>query len=265
MKYIHHDLGNLAGGQLVIVTLRGSAANVRLLDSSNLSSYKAGRRHRYYGGLAKRSPVRLQVPHSGHWHVVVDLGGYAGQIRSGVQVLPGPLKPIREQPLSSLPSLVNRDEVISSHSVNEEPCDVFISYASEDNDSFVRPLAEALRSAGLRVWYDEFALRIGDSLRQKIDRGLANSRFGIVVLSQAFFRKGWTSYELDGIVTKAVTGEQVILPIWHNVSKSEVIKYSPSLADKLARNTATHTVDEISEEIADMILEGDSGRSRNRR
>ena len=116
----------------------------------------------------------------------------------------------------------------------------------------VRPLASALREGGLDVWYDEFEL-IGDSLGRKIDAGLARSRFGVVVMSRQFFRTGWTNYELDGIVTKVVTGEQILLPIWHNVSKQEVIDYSPSLADKLARSTATHTVKEIAAEIISVI------------
>ncbi len=74
-----------------------------------------------------------------------------------------------------------------------------------------------------------------------------------MVLSQSFFGKGWTEYELDGLVTRAVSGEQILLPIWHNVSKKEVMGYSPSLADRLARSTATHTVEEIAAEIADVI------------
>lgn len=89
----------------------------------------------------------------------------------------------------------------------------FISHASEDKDEVVRPLANALKNLGIKVWYDEFEMRIGDSLRRKIDKGLANSRFGIVVVSRDFIKKGWTNYELDGIITKAVSGEQIILPI----------------------------------------------------
>jgi hypothetical protein len=58
---------------------------------------------------------------------------------------------------------------------------------------------------------------------------------------------------LDGLVTKAVTGDQILLPIWHKISKQEVIDYSPSLADKLARNTAMHTVEEIVQEIESVI------------
>ena len=254
MRFIHHDLGNLHGGEIVQVTLKGSAANVRLVDNSNFNNFRAGRRHRFYGGHAKKSPVRLQVPRAGHWHVVVDLGGYGGQVRSSAQVLPGQLKPVREQPLASVPSLLHEDRISTLTNSNGIVHDVFISHASEDKDTVVRPLANALKSAGLRVWYDEFELNIGDSLRRKIDRGLASSRFGVVVLSKAFFDKGWTNYELDGIVTRAVSGEQIILPIWHNVTKAEVIDYSPSLADKLARSTATHTVEEIGAEIAELIL-----------
>ena len=70
------------------VTLDGSAANVRLMDQSNFNSYKAGRRHRYFGGLAKSSPVRLQVPRSATWHVTVDMEGLRGTVRSGMRVIP---------------------------------------------------------------------------------------------------------------------------------------------------------------------------------
>jgi hypothetical protein len=256
MKFTHYKLGHLSSGQIVEVTLSGSAANVKLMDSSNFQNYKNGRRHKYYGGLAKKSPIKLQVPRSGQWHVTVDMAGLRGTVRSSIRTLPGPLPTIREAPLSSIPGLVRRehnDLDTSFDNENERIYDVFISHASEDKDEVVRPLANALKDKGLQVWFDEFELRIGDSLRRKIDKGLANSRFGIVVLSQSFLKKGWTNYELDGLVTKTVTGEQILLPIWHNISKREVIEYSPSLADKLARNTATHTVEEIASEIAQVI------------
>ena len=137
----------------------------------------------------------------------------------------------------------------------EKEYDVFISHASEDKDEVARPLAEALRNNGLSVWYDEFELRIGDSLRRKIDKGIANSNFGVIVISRDFISKGWTNYELDGLITRAVNGEQTMLPVWHNVTKREVISYSPSLADKLARSTTDFTVEEIADEIADLIRE----------
>ena len=248
MQFIHYDLGQLRGGEIAEVTLN-ARANVRLMNASNFSTFKRGGRASFYGGQATRSPVRIPVPTAGHWYVVIDLGGYSGKIRSSARVLPGMARPITERPLTEVPTLVqpdDEDDIIREY-------DVFISHASEDKDEIVRPLAHALQAEGLRVWYDEFELRIGDSLRRKIDKGLGNSRFGIVVFSQDFFRKGWTNYELDGLVTRSVSGDQVILPIWHKVSKQEVISYSASLADKLARNTATHTVEEIATEIAELI------------
>jgi Domain of unknown function (DUF1883)/TIR domain len=255
MQFIQHDLGYRRSGEVVEITLSGNAANVRLIDSSNLSSYKSGRQHRYHGGLAKQSPVRLQVPHSGTWHVAVDMQGLGGSVRSSARILPGPLPELREAPLSSIPSLVQRGPSpgVDAETSPSREYDVFISHASEDKESVVRPLAHVLSSSGLKVWYDEFELRIGDSLRRKIDTGLAKSRFGVVVLSRSFFGKGWTNYELDGLVTRAVSGEQILLPIWHEITKKELIDYSPSLADKVARSTGTHTIEEIAQEIIDVI------------
>lgn len=131
--------------------------------------------------------------------------------------------------------------------------DFFISHASEDKDGFVRELADALQSRGANVWYDEFALKIGDSLRRNIDRGLVGSRFGVVVLSEHFFRKEWTNKELDGLVALEVQRRSRILPIWHKVSKDEVARYSPMLADKVALNTSLKSVMEISDELMSLL------------
>jgi hypothetical protein len=133
--------------------------------------------------------------------------------------------------------------------------DFFISHASKDKDDFVRPLAEKLRSLGARVWYDEFTLSIGDSLRRSIDHGLARSRFGIVVLSPSFFEKDWTQYELDGLVTRDIDGPKVILPIWHAVTKEDVKRFSPTLADRLAYSTGKMKVDEIAQQLL-VLLKG---------
>lgn len=135
----------------------------------------------------------------------------------------------------------------------EKEYDVFISHASEDKEEVVRPLANALKDKNLNVWYDEFELKIGDSLRQKIDKGVANSKFGIVILSKNFIKKGWTNYELDGLITRSISNQQILLPIWHNITKQEVIDYSPSIADKVARNTSVNTIEEIADEIAEII------------
>jgi hypothetical protein len=112
--------------------------------------------------------------------------------------------------------------------------DVFISHASEDKDEFVRPLASSLKRAGLNVWYDEFTLKLGDSLRKSIDHGLAASTFGIVVLSHAFFSKRWPQQELNGLYALMESDKKKILPIWHNITADELKSYSPMIADLLA-------------------------------
>jgi hypothetical protein len=258
MKFTHYDLGSQPRGTIVEIILSGSAANICLLDSSNFQNYQQGRKHKYYGGLVRRSPARLTIPQSGHWHVAVDMQGLKGTTRSSIRIIPqevlSPLPEYSSKPLSPLVRSVNSDFPITEDGqVESQIYDVFISHATEDKDDIVRPLAKALINEGLRVWYDEFELRIGDSLRRKIDSGLAKSRFGIVALSHSFFAKNWPQYELDGLVTREMTGEQIILPLWHRITKSEVIAQSPSLADKLARNTSGFTVEEIAREITDVI------------
>ena len=133
--------------------------------------------------------------------------------------------------------------------------DFFISHASEDKEEFVRELANRLRTAGVEVWYDEFSMKLGDSLRRKIDQGLANSRFGLVILSTAFFEKEWPQKELDGLVALEVAGRSRILPIWHKVSKDEVAKFSPTLADKVALNTSILSIDEIVKHLVDFLAQ----------
>jgi hypothetical protein len=117
--------------------------------------------------------------------------------------------------------------------------DVFISHAGEDKVAVARPLAQRLQNLGYRVWFDEFELKVGSRLRRSIDVGLANSRFGVVVLSPAFFGKEWPERELDGLVAKE--GSDLhgrILPVWHEVDKETVAEYSPILADRVAARTS---------------------------
>ena len=117
--------------------------------------------------------------------------------------------------------------------------DVFICHASEDKDALVRPLADALRAENIEVWYDEFTLKLGDSIRQSIDRGLRQSRFGVIILSRTFFAKQWPQYELDGLVEREMRGEdRVLLPVWHEIEKSDVMQYSPPLAGRKAARSA---------------------------
>ena len=115
--------------------------------------------------------------------------------------------------------------------------EVFISHASEDKDAVARPLANHLSTLGLKVWLDESELFLGDSLRTKIDAGLAKSRFGVVILSPSFFAKNWTKAELDGLIARENDGVKVVLPVWHDMTHGDVQSHSPMLAGRLAITT----------------------------
>ncbi|MEZ2407148.1 toll/interleukin-1 receptor domain-containing protein [Bosea sp. RCC_152_1] len=130
--------------------------------------------------------------------------------------------------------------------------DAFISHASEDKNDIARPLANNLTRLGLRVWFDEFELKIGDSLSKNIDLGLSKSEFGIVILSNSFFKKDWTDYEFRGLVAKSIGANRTILPVWHNIERSDVINFSPSLADIMAANT-NQSLDKLSIDIVSVI------------
>lgn len=129
---------------------------------------------------------------------------------------------------------------------------IFISHASEDKDDLVRPLAHALKSKGLRIWYDEFVLKAGDSLRCSIDRGLSECEFGLVILSHNFFSKEWPQRELDALYSAEIEGRSKIIPIWHKIDANGVTAYSPLLADKVAISS-NDSVEECARKLTELF------------
>jgi hypothetical protein len=135
--------------------------------------------------------------------------------------------------------------------------DLFVCHTSEDKESFVSPLAEALKLENVEVWYDEFSLKLGDSIRRAIDKGLSQSRFGIVVLSKDFFEKKWPQYELDGLAEREMKGrDNIILPVWHNITHNEVMAYSPALAGRKAVSSSEGLKKVVSEILAVLHPQG---------
>ena len=152
--------------------------------------------------------------------------------------------------VSAQTKLLSRNEMIKHDDIQY---DVFISHASEDKETFVKPFVDELKKLGVAVWYDNDAIQWGDSIRKKIDEGLRNSKFGIVVISNDFIRKYWTNHELDGLFNLEESGVSRILPIWHNITKAEVIKFSPSLGAKMALSTAVMTPEEIAIQVKKIL------------
>jgi hypothetical protein len=134
---------------------------------------------------------------------------------------------------------------------------VFISHASEDKDAVARPLANALKRRGFRVWFDEYVLNIGDSLKRKIDEGLAVCDYGVVILSPHFFGKSWTREELDGLAAREMSSKRkLILPVWHKIDHATIASFSPTLAGKFGISAAVG-ISRVAGKIARSIKEED--------
>ena len=157
---------------------------------------------------------------------------------------------------------------ISSSNKNQssdEQFDVFVSHATEDKETFVDEFVEELKKQGLRVWYDTDKLQWGDSMRAKIDRGLSKSKYGVVVLSPNYIaeHKYWTKAELNGLFQVETVNGKTILPIWHNLTKKQVVEYSPIIADRKAMTTAMMTPEEIAVQLKKLFTMKDTEENEN--
>ena len=118
----------------------------------------------------------------------------------------------------------------------KETWDFFVCHILQDRE-IARTLAEALNAKGLRVWYADYSLKVGDPLTALLDFGLSRSRMGIVIVSPQFLQQRWPAGELNGLASREVDGKKVILPVWHKVSFRDVFEYSPVLAGPVAIST----------------------------
>lgn len=156
----------------------------------------------------------------------------------------------------ALPSNIHGADNNVKNVTEESRYDVFISHAWEDKDSFVNEFVEELQKLDLSVWYDTSQIKWGDSMRAKIDDGLKKSKFGVVVLSPDYIKDGkyWTKAELDGLFQLESINGKILLPVWHNLTKKEVMAYSPIISSKLAMTTASMTPSEIANELAKLLV-----------
>lgn len=179
------------------------------------------------------------------------------------------IQELYEQKVEALTKSLNDALMAKQSSVNlynqtdDSEYDVFISHASEDKTPFVEELVKALQDKDVKVWYDSLSIAWGDSLRKQIDDGLKKSRFGIVVLSENYIKKGWTQYELDGLFDIEMAKGKTILPIWHNITKQQVMDFSPTLAGRKALTSATMTAEEIADTFVELIKSYDNDKTNH--
>ncbi len=178
------------------------------------------------------------------------------QVRQMKRVQASYEKRISQLQKIALPSNIHGADNNVKNVTEESRYDVFISHAWEDKDSFVNEFVEELQKLDLSVWYDTSQIKWGDSMRAKIDDGLKKSKFGVVVLSPDYIKDGkyWTKAELDGLFQLESINGKMLLPVWHNLTKKEVMAYSPIISSKLAMTTASMTPSEIANELAKLLV-----------
>lgn len=112
----------------------------------------------------------------------------------------------------------------------------FISHDSRDKELIVKPIVHGLTKLACPIWYDEYSLNIGDSLRESIEKGIKETNKCILVLTPNFISNpGWTKVEFNSVFTKdLLKNNRSILPIWFQVTKEQVYEYSPMLLDTVA-------------------------------
>jgi len=162
-----------------------------------------------------------------------------------------------ERRIEELQTFIIPSAPVSSKTEEEQlpEYDVFVSHAWEDKEDFVDEFVETLTALDIKVWYDKRQIKWGDSMRERIDDGLKKSRFGVAVLSPNYIaeNKYWTKAELDGLFQLESVNGKTLLPIWHNLTKQQVMNYSPIIANKKAMTTASMTAQEIAEELLKLI------------
>lgn len=132
-------------------------------------------------------------------------------------------------------TLVLRDELYRRRKDDLEKPLAFISHDSRDKEPFVRELASKLQSMLCPVWYDDYSLVAGQSLRESIEKGLKECKKCVLILSPNFLsNRGWTKTEFNSIFTREIIEQkELMVPVWFGVSRTQVYDYSNSLADKV--------------------------------
>lgn len=146
------------------------------------------------------------------------------------------------------------------HAVAADPVDrkfdVFLSHTDPDKE-LAAELYTELTARGLAVWFDGAELRLGESLTRQIDRGIAASRIGVILITEAFLKgRYWTEREMGALITS----RRRVIPVLDGVDHRDLAEYSPLLADLVGLSTETAGFDEVAERIAVTLATADEER-----
>lgn len=133
--------------------------------------------------------------------------------------------------------------------------DVFLSHANADKDSFVEALKQSFDKLGISVFYDRDSIEWGDDWKQKIYDGLANCKYGVIVVSENFFNSKWTEKELKELLSRqSDAGHKLILPIAYGVDMSAIYKKYKKLSDIQFLDASKCSIQDITIQLAKIML-----------
>ncbi len=188
--------------------------------------------------LAGRNDVYVTAGHAGAEPSSSDESVFTGRIYiySESEISEADKAYIRSRAAELKHSVKFRDQSYAAERNKYESPLAFISHDTRDKELIAGPLALELQKISCPVWYDEYTLKVGDSLRESIERGLKECRKCILILTPNFLsNEGWGKKEFESVFTRELIEQKnVILPVWENVTPKDIYEYSPALANRFA-------------------------------
>jgi TIR domain len=131
--------------------------------------------------------------------------------------------------------------------------DVFLCHAWDDRQGAAKELHDLLEARGVRVWFSEKDLGLGVPMMRSIDKGLVNSRVGIVLVTPAMLRR----LPAEGVADKelsALLRRERLIPVVHGTTYEELEQVSLLLASRAGLNTAEESMVEVANKIAELVV-----------
>ena len=154
---------------------------------------------------------------------------------------------------SQIQSLTPVREVVESRAEAQPDLrDVFLCHAWGDRKEAAKELNDLLVASGVKVWFSEKDLALGVPMIRAIDKGLVNSRIGLVLVTPAMLERLPKESVADKELSALLAGNQLI-PIMHNATYDELRNVSPLLASRSGLDTAEDSMAEVAEKIAELV------------
>ena len=130
--------------------------------------------------------------------------------------------------------------------------DIFLCHAWDDRKDAAKELHDLLESEGVTVWFSEKDVLLGSSLLREIDKGLAKSRVGIVLVTHSFLER----VKGEGIADKelsALLARDLLVPIVHNTTFEDLREVSPLLGSRSGLSTIEGSMEDVAAKIAELV------------